>query len=87
MLCSKFCNCGHLTLGEDSDSEQETEIIIRKRFPKMKNHEKKKTINDFPWLCCTSSIFCFFGGITFAVASHKVMKELSRLANWFHVRA
>ena len=57
-------------------SEPETEITIRKRIPPMKIRETKKTYKDFPWLCCFSSIFCVFGGITFAIASHKVIHEI-----------
>ena len=64
--------------GDESgnDSELETEITIRKRIPPMKIRETKKTYKEFPWLCCFSTIFCVFGGITFAIASHKVIHEI-----------
>ena len=61
--------------GEEG-TDSEPEITIRKRVPSLKLHEKEKTYQDFPWLCCFSSIFCVIGGITFAVASHKVRNTL-----------
>ena len=66
-----------------NDSEPETEITIRKRIPPMKIRETEKTYRDFPWLCCFSTIFCVFGGITFAIASHKVIHEIGFDSNIF----
>ena len=57
---------------EEESTESEPEVIVRRRIPRFKDPPVKPTWADFPYFCCLAMLFCTFGGVTFAVAIHKV---------------
>ena len=60
---------------ESQRSESEggqPEIIVRRRIPRFKDQPVKPGWADFPYFCCLAMLFCTIGGVTFAVAIHKV---------------
>ena len=55
-----------------SESEKNPEVIVRRRIPRFKDQPVKPGWADFPYFCCLAMFFCVIGGVTFAVAIHKV---------------